>query len=136
MNFLAHALLSCHGSDDFLYGNLIADGVKGINLEAWPAAVASGIRHHRQVDAAIDRHAEVLRLLQSAPRAQRRYTGIALDLIWDHFLASHYPDPALVDRCYQVLGERDARAQPARSTDALAARRVRQSRNGFRSAMA
>ncbi|OLO05539.1 MULTISPECIES: ACP phosphodiesterase [Salinicola] len=108
MNFLAHAWLSRHGSDDFLYGNLIADGVKGSRLESWPTAIASGIRHHRQVDAAIDRHAEVLRLLQMAPSAQRRFTGIALDLVWDHFLASRSPDVALVERCYQVLGERQA----------------------------
>ncbi|KAA0019236.1 DUF479 domain-containing protein [Salinicola corii] len=108
MNFLAHAWLSRQGSDDFLYGNLVADGVKGARLESWPPAVAAGIRHHRQVDAAIDRHAEVLRLLRMAPQAQRRFAGIALDLVWDHFLASRYPDARLVERCYRVLGERRA----------------------------
>jgi acyl carrier protein phosphodiesterase len=34
MNFLAHAWLARKGSDDFLYGNLIADGVKGSDLSA------------------------------------------------------------------------------------------------------
>ena len=119
MNFLAHAWLSRHGSDAFLYGNLIADGVKGADLESWPAAVASGIRHHRQVDAAIDRHAEVLRLLQMAPKAQRRFAGIALDVVWDHFLASRHPDAALVERCYRVLGERQAPARLERMVPTL-----------------
>jgi len=119
MNFLAHAWLSCHGSDDFLYGNLIADGVKGARLEPWPMAVAAGIRHHRRVDAVIDHHAEVLRLLQLAPKAQRRYTGIALDLVWDHFLASRHPDARLVERCYSVLGEREAPARLAAMVPAM-----------------
>lgn len=108
MNFLAHAWLSRHGSDDFLYGNLIADGVKGDRFETWPTAVVAGIRHHRRVDAAIDRHAEVTHLLQVSPTAQRRFVGIALDLVWDHFLALHHPDAALVERCYNVLGRRAA----------------------------
>lgn len=108
MNFLAHAWLSRHGSDDFLYGNLIADGIKGDRFEAWPTAVVDGIRHHRRVDAAIDHHPEVTHLLQISPQAQRRYVGIALDLVWDHFLARHYPDAALVVRCYGVLGRREA----------------------------
>ncbi|WIX34697.1 ACP phosphodiesterase [Salinicola sp. JS01] len=108
MNFLAHAELARHGSDDFLLGNLIADGVKGQQLAAWPAAVAAGIRHHRQVDAAIDCHPEVVALRASAPAAQRRFVGIALDLVWDHFLAACHPDRQLVIRCYRVLGSTPA----------------------------
>lgn len=111
MNFLAHAWLSRQGDDEFLHGNLIADGVKGSRFEGWSAAAAAGIRHHRQVDAAIDSHAEVLRLRHSAPAAERRFVGIALDLVWDHFLASRQPDPALVKRCYRIL---EARRAPAR----------------------
>lgn len=111
MNFLAHAWLSRQGSDDFLYGNLIADGIKGTRLEALGDDVAAGVRHHRRVDAAIDSHPEVLALLASAPAAQRRYAGIALDVMWDHFIARDHPDPALVARCYAVL---DQRAAPQR----------------------
>lgn len=111
MNFLAHAWLSRHGSDDFLYGNLIADGVKGDPRGAWSSAIVAGIRHHRQVDSAIDHHAEVLALRQLAPKGERRYVGIALDIVWDHFLAKRLPNPALVERCYAVL---EARAAPTR----------------------
>lgn len=112
MNFLAHAWLARLGSDEFLYGNLIADGVKGSDLSAWPAAVADGINHHRRVDAWVDIHPSVLAAKHRAPHAQRRYAGIALDLVWDHFLARQQVDnpanEALIKRTYQLLSARPA----------------------------
>ncbi len=75
MNFLAHAWLARAGSDAFLYGNLIADGVKGSDLSAWPQDVALGIRHHRRVDAFVDAHPTVL----SARR--RALTRIVVTLV-------------------------------------------------------
>lgn len=111
MNFLAHGWLARGGTDDFLYGNLIADGVKGKDLDAWAAEVARGIRHHRRVDAYVDAHPVVRGARARAPSPQRRYAGIALDLLWDHFLARHLLVPerdALVMRCYRVLDDRVA----------------------------
>lgn len=117
MNFLAHAWLARGGGDDFLWGNLIADGVKGSDLAGWPEEVARGIRHHRRVDAFVDAHPVVAELQRSAPRAQRRYVGIALDLVWDHFVARELglaacPSP-LVQRTYRVLAARPAPARLA-----------------------
>ncbi|MDI4638384.1 MULTISPECIES: ACP phosphodiesterase [Halomonadaceae] len=107
MNFLAHAWLSHHGSDDFLYGNLIADGVKGSDLSAWPAPVADGIRHHRRTDRLVDGHPRTRAARGRAPEGRSRYAGIALDLVWDHFLARLLAgDPAqqaLIQRCYRLL---------------------------------
>ncbi|MBB3182560.1 acyl carrier protein phosphodiesterase [Halomonas fontilapidosi] len=114
MNFLAHGWLARGGSDDFLYGNLIADGVKGADLSAWRAEQAAGIRHHRRVDAFVDRHPVVSDVLARAPRRQRRFAGIALDLVWDHFTARTLADDQrrwLTDRCYQVLSTRPAPAR-------------------------
>lgn len=115
MNFLGHAWLGEAGSDDFLYGNLIADGVKGRDLDAWPEAVAAGIRHHRRVDARVDGDPLLLALRRRAPEGLRRYSGIALDLMWDHFLARDGQGEArhqvLVARCYGLL---EARPAPAR----------------------
>ncbi|MFB9865723.1 acyl carrier protein phosphodiesterase [Vreelandella sulfidaeris] len=112
MNFLAHAWLVSAGSDDFLYGNLIADGVKGRDLSQWSAATAQGIRHHRRVDAWVDSYPQVVNARRRAPPGQRRYAGIALDMIWDHFLArdtAGQPDQeAIVERCYRLLSERSA----------------------------
>ncbi|MBF8221584.1 acyl carrier protein phosphodiesterase [Halomonas sp. 328] len=115
MNFLGHAWLGHRGSDDFLFGNLIADGVKGRDLTAWPQAVGAGIRHHRRVDARIDGDPELLALRRRSPEGLRRYSGIALDLMWDHFLArdgqGEAAHRALVARCYGLL---EARPAPAR----------------------
>lgn len=112
MNFLAHAWLARGGSDEFLWGNLIADGVKGSDLSAWPTAVAEGIRHHRRVDAFVDAHDVVAEIRRRAPSRQRRYAGIALDLVWDHFVACELGLQAqrspLIARTYRLL-----KAQPA-----------------------
>ncbi|GED22508.1 ACP phosphodiesterase [Halomonas halmophila] len=111
MNFLAHGWLARAGSNDFLYGNLIADGVKGADLASWPDRVAQGIRHHRRVDAFVDGHPAVSGARARAPSPQRRYAGIALDLVWDHFLANELDLAArdeLIERCYRLLGAREA----------------------------
>ncbi|KAA0013512.1 DUF479 domain-containing protein [Billgrantia pellis] len=125
MNFLAHAWLARGGSDDFLYGNLIADGVKGSDLSAWPGAVAGGIRHHRRVDAYVDTHPIVREARSRAPRPQRRYAGIALDLVWDHFVARelglHRRRSALVLRSYDVLRHRPAPTRLEHMVPALVA---------------
>ncbi len=116
MNFLAHGWLARGGSDDFLYGNLIADGVKGANLSEWSDEEAAGIRHHRRVDAFVDGHAVVAGVLARTPRRQRRYAGIALDLVWDHFAATALASDErqlLVHRCYRVLATRPAPARLA-----------------------
>ncbi|MBZ0330415.1 DUF479 domain-containing protein [Halomonas sp. ANAO-440] len=117
MNFLAHAWLARGGSDEFLYGNLIADGVKGSDLSAWPVEVASGIRHHRRVDAFVDGHPVIHSARSRAPQTLRRYTGIALDLMWDHFVARQLQldvvESRLVLRCYHLLEQRPAPARLA-----------------------
>jgi acyl carrier protein phosphodiesterase len=117
VNFLAHAWLARGGSDDFLFGNLIADGVKGPDLASWPADVASGIRHHRRVDAFVDAHPVVAGTLSRVPRGQRRVAGIALDMVWDHFLARRLDletkRSLLVARCYRVLEDQPAPARLA-----------------------
>lgn len=115
MNFLAHAWLARQGSDDFLFGNLIADGVKGRDLSDWPGDLAVGIRHHRRIDAWVDAHQVVREARGRAPSAQRRYAGIALDLVWDHFLAREMAGMAerslLIERCYRLLSVRPAPAR-------------------------
>ncbi|MDR5865830.1 acyl carrier protein phosphodiesterase [Halomonas koreensis] len=116
MNFLAHGWLARGGSDDFLYGNLIADGVKGADLSTWAPVVAAGIRHHRRVDAVIDTHPLLLATRARAPRDGRRFAGIALDLMWDHCLARRLAPAerdALVERCYGLLATRPAPARLA-----------------------
>jgi len=113
VNFLAHGWLARGGTDEFLYGNLVADGVKGADLGDWAPAVAAGIRHHRRVDAWVDQHCVVRESRSRAPSWGRRYAGIALDMVWDHFVARDHLDTALIERCYRVLAARTAPARLA-----------------------
>ena len=103
MNFLAHARLARHGGDLFMLGNLVADGIKGPVPATAPCELARGIRFHRRMDALIDQHDTTLALKRQAPTPQRRVCGIALDIVWDHFLARLYHDEVLNQRVYHVL---------------------------------
>lgn len=123
MNFLGHAVIAQQGSDAFLLGNLIADGVKGpVPDSGWSLDVRNGMRCHREVDAWIDHHPAVIALKPLVPPATRRVAGIGFDMIWDHFLARDMLDPsiqvpelqpALMDRVYRTLTIHDALIPPA-----------------------
>ena len=106
MNFLGHARLSLAGSDNFLFGNLIADGVRGSDLSDWSPEVEAGIRFHRRCDAVIDAHPETRWLLTQVPPSSRRVAGIALDMMWDHLLAAEMHDDD-IDRLYRLLAREE-----------------------------
>lgn len=106
MNFLAHAHLS--GTDqDVLLGNFIADAVKGKKFLEFRKNIRVGILLHRQIDSYTDKH-EVFK--QSVERVKSnfgRYSGIVMDIFYDHFLASnwqHYHDTHLHDFAGRVYG--------------------------------
>lgn len=89
MNFLAHAHLS--GSNkDVLLGNFIADAVKGKKFLDYRKDIQVGILLHRQIDSYTDKH-ELFK--QSVTRIRDdfgRYSGIVVDIFYDHFLASNW----------------------------------------------
>ena len=69
-----------------MLGNFLADFVKGDVEGRFPREVVEGIRNHRRADCFTDSH-EVFgasRRLISSPR--RRYAGIIIDVLYDHFL--------------------------------------------------
>lgn len=112
MNFLGHAALARQGTDEQLFGCLIADGVKGqLSLKMLPSDVRQGIVHHRLVDATIDAHPAVLALVKQMPT--RRFAAIALDVIWDyclHHSALAIPNDGwspLIQRCHSVIQSAD-----------------------------
>jgi acyl carrier protein phosphodiesterase len=109
MNYLAHMLCSDDTPPSML-GNFIADFVKGDVEGRFPREVVEGIRHHRRADCFTDSH-EVFgasRRLISGPR--RRYAGVIIDVLYDHFLATswdRYCSRSLdefVGRVYENLG--------------------------------
>lgn len=92
MNFLAHLYLA--GDDDGLrLGALLGDFVRGRNaLDDYPANVRTGIELHRHIDQYMDSLPDVVRLRRAFPAPFRRYSGIVIDLAFDHELARRWED--------------------------------------------
>jgi acyl carrier protein phosphodiesterase len=113
VNYLAHLVLA-DGSPDSIVGNLMGDFVKGDPEGRYPRRVVRGIRLHRAVDRFTDGHAAVQRGLERFPRRHRRFAGIALDMVFDHFLAARWQREAPRDfaatrrHAYAVLTARRA----------------------------
>lgn len=91
MNFLAHLWLADH-TQTSLAGSVLGDVVRGSDLSAYPADIAQGIRLHRRVDAATDRHPLMRDARAAFGPGERRYAGIVLDLVADYALVNAWPD--------------------------------------------
>ncbi|MGF1738283.1 ACP phosphodiesterase [Photobacterium satsumensis] len=89
MNFLAHLHLA-QQCNSHLAGNLLADFVRGDPYRQFNQDIADGIKLHRFVDSYIDAMPEVRNCRQLFGSDTRRVSGIALDMVWDHFLARHW----------------------------------------------
>lgn len=89
MNFLAHLHLATL-ADSSLLGNLMADFVRGNPDGQYTPDVVAGIRMHRRIDVITDAHPEVKAARQLFSADYRRVAPIALDVLWDHFLARHW----------------------------------------------
>jgi len=89
MNYLAHLFLS--GEDEqTMVGNFIGDYVKGNSWEKYPVNIRNGILIHRQIDSFTDTH-QKFREAKVPFRAEfGLYSGIIIDFIYDHFLASNW----------------------------------------------
>ncbi len=91
MNYLAHLYLADPDPEHRL-GNLIGDWIKGpLEGRNLPPRVLAGIRRHRMVDSYSDTHPVMTRARSRFPGRHRRVAGIALDVLWDHFLVRHWP---------------------------------------------
>ncbi len=110
MNFLAHAHLSGK-NQELLVGNLIADAVKGNQFSLYPEMVAQGIWLHRQIDTFTDSHPIVARSKNTIRQQAGRYSGVVVDIYYDHFLArmwdhfSKIPLDQFTASAYHILGD-------------------------------
>ena len=91
MNFLAHLYLSGE-SDEIKLGNFIGDFVKGNKYQNYPEMVAYGIRLHRSIDYFTDSHADVKTCMQLLKPGYGRFSGVIVDIFFDHFLASNWSE--------------------------------------------
>ncbi len=108
MNFLAHLHLS-HDSPEHRVGNVIADFIKGFDLSKLPPQMQDGVRQHRAIDAFTDRHARVQRSITRISANWGWFSGIIIDVYYDHLLArdweAYAPEPLrdFADRMYGIL---------------------------------
>jgi len=108
MNYLAHIYLS--GNNKMVtIGNFIADGIRGKKYKTYPMEVQKGILLHRQIDTFTDAHPTVRQSTKRLHENYGHYSGIIVDILYDHFLAknwSKYSDVPLEDYAenfYQIL---------------------------------
>lgn len=109
MNFLAHLYLS--GNDPkLMIGNFIGDFVKGKNaLAQFQPAIIRGIELHRSIDEFTDTHAIVSESKNRLRPKYRHYSGVIVDVFYDHFLAKNWANfhstslPVFADNAYAVM---------------------------------
>jgi acyl carrier protein phosphodiesterase len=110
MNFLAHLYLSADDPEAMI-GNLVADFIKGPAIDSLPPGVRAGVRQHRAVDAFTDRHPVVMRSVARIGKTWGWFSGIIIDVYYDHILARDWgryaevPLRAFVDRAHGVIRE-------------------------------
>lgn len=111
MNFLAHLYLSFN-NEDIIIGNFIADAVKGNSLGHFPPGVARGIRLHREIDHFTDNHPVFKQSRDRILPVYGKFSGIVIDIYYDHFLARNWKDYSSADlgdyvnRAYGLLVSR------------------------------
>jgi acyl carrier protein phosphodiesterase len=110
MNYLAHFHLA-GDEPTMIVGALLGDYVKGPLNNQYNADIRKGIRLHRSLDNFVDQHHATRLAAQLFDKKYRRYSGILLDLFFDHFLARHwarYHQQELAEfsqQVYQLLEE-------------------------------
>ncbi|UZH55556.1 acyl carrier protein phosphodiesterase [Salinimicrobium tongyeongense] len=91
MNFLAHIYLS-GDNDDICLGNFIADSIKGKKYLEFPSEVQKGVLLHRAIDSYTDSHPIVRKSTAKLHKNYSHYSGVIVDIFYDHFLASRWED--------------------------------------------
>ncbi|MGX5819915.1 acyl carrier protein phosphodiesterase [Chitinophaga lutea] len=87
MNYLAHAYLSFH-DPAVMTGQMIADFVKGSQINALPAPIQHGVRMHRALDEFTDKHPATRSARAIFRPSCGAYGGVFMDIVYDHFLAN------------------------------------------------
>ena len=108
MNYLAHLHLAAHTRSS-LTGNLLGDFVKGPLPTGLEPPFDEGIWLHRKIDAFTDAHPEHRAAVASFEAPWRRFGGILVDMLYDHWLSRHWqqfspqPLPRFLQQSYGQL---------------------------------
>jgi acyl carrier protein phosphodiesterase len=89
LNWLAHVFLS-EPDVEFRLGNLLADIVRGEELRRMSVGFQRGAQKHKQIDAFTDSHPLVKRSRARIGPEFRRFSGVLVDVFYDHLLATHW----------------------------------------------
>ena len=89
MNFLAHIYLS-GDNEQVKIGNFMADSIKGKKYLKYPEAIQKGIILHRAIDYYTDTHPVFKQSTQRLFPGYSHYSGIIVDIFYDHFLAANW----------------------------------------------
>jgi len=89
MNYLAHLYLAQPNADSH-FGNLLGDFGGKTHAQHLPLAVMQGLENHYLVDRFTDSHLAVKQAKGYFSPQRRRFAGIALDVLFDHFLIRHW----------------------------------------------
>lgn len=71
-------------------GSLLGDFARGVDSATVSTPVREGWRHHLAVDAFTDQHPDVLASKRLFSKQRRRFAGVALDILYDHYLLRHW----------------------------------------------
>lgn len=89
MNHLAHLFLA-PDSELHRVGSLLGDFARGLDSQALSPSLHEGLRHHLSVDAFTDQHPDVIASKRLFSSQRRRFAGVALDILYDHYLLRHW----------------------------------------------
>ena len=89
MNHLAHLALAGE-SPHLVVGGFLGDFVKGRLDNRFEPGIEAGIRLHRAIDAFTDHNPKVRLAASRFEVHLRRYSGILLDILFDHLLAKEW----------------------------------------------
>lgn len=100
MNFLAHLLLADHSTEARI-GSVLADFTRTSNetlASAYGRGIAAGVIQHRLVDSFTDAHPVVNRCAGLLFSSQRHAGRIVVDILFDHYLSTHWERFCSLDR--------------------------------------
>jgi Uncharacterized protein conserved in bacteria len=108
---LAHAHLSSD-NNDIIFGNFIADSVKGKSYQRYRKDIVTGILLHRKIDSFTDNHSIFKSSREIISSDFGKFSGIVIDIYYDHFLATNWSLfdnrelSAFISHVYGILANR------------------------------
>ncbi|KZN45324.1 ACP phosphodiesterase [Pseudoalteromonas luteoviolacea] len=89
MNYLAHLFLAQNNAESY-HGNLLGDFQKGVDTKTLSPQTKRALKNHILVDKFTDTHPQVKQSKIIFTAKRRRFSGIAIDVLYDHLLIKHW----------------------------------------------